>query len=303
MNLISHITALALEPWQFDFMRRGVMAIMLVAFSCAMIGTHVVLRRLSFIGDGLAHATFGGLAIGFLLKLNLFVSATAAAVLTALGIGTVSRKADISLDTSIGILFSGTFAAGILIISHDRSYRGDLFDLLLGNVLSVSRSDLTITLATTVLVAVSVALFYKELLFTSFDSAGAAASGIPVIWLDYGLLAAIALTVTSALQTVGVILVSALLVTPAASAMQLTSRFSTMMALSVLFGCLSGLAGIYISYYFDVPAGASVVLVATCIFFASLCAGNKRGAVKIVATVEEPPKAAPGDKQGHFHQM
>src|SRR5579885_2638651 len=136
MNWLLHMNNFAMEPWEFQFMRRALLAVVLVALCCALIGTHVVLRRLSFIGDGLAHATFGGLAVGFLLKLNLFASAVVAAVLTAFGIGTVSRKADISLDTSIGILFSGVFAGGIVILSHDRGYRGDLFDLLLGNVLT-----------------------------------------------------------------------------------------------------------------------------------------------------------------------
>jgi len=300
MNFLDQLIALVAEPWQFEFMRRAALAVILVGLCCAAIGTHVVLRRLSFIGDGLAHATFGGLAVGFLLKLNLFASATVAALLTAVGIGTVSRKADISLDTAIGILFSGTFAAGILIISHDRGYRGDLFDLLLGNVLTVGPTDLKITIAATALVVICLAVFYKELLFASFDPAGAAASGIAVAWLDFGLLALIAITVTTALQTVGVILVSALLVTPAASAMQLTNRFPVAMALSVAFGMLSGLSGIYISYYFDVPAGASVVLVATAIFFASLALSPKRGPVIVPAV---PDESAGPEALGHFHRI
>lgn len=300
MNCLDQLCAIAAEPWQYEFMRRGALAVIMVGFCCATVGTHVVLRRLSFIGDGLAHATFGGLAVGFLLKLNLFVMAAAAALATAVGIGTVSRKAEISLDTSIGIMFTGTFAAGLVILSHDRGYRGDLFDLLLGNVLSVGPSGLQVTLAATVVVVLFLAVFYKELLFTTFDPAGAAAAGIPVVWLDFGFLALIAVTVTSALQTVGVILVSALLVTPAASAMQLTNRFPLLMALSAGFGIVSGLAGIYISYYFDVPAGAAVVLVATGLFFASLALSRRRHPVKIAEIKEEP---AALKALGHFHQI
>lgn len=300
MNWFDQLAAIALEPWQFEFMCRGMIAVTLVALTCATIGTHVVLRRLSFIGDGLAHATFGGLAVGFLMKLNLFLSALAAAVLTAIGIGTVSRKAEISLDTSIGILFSGAFAAGIVVLSHDRGYRGDLFDLLLGNVLTVNQTELQITGAATALVIACLVFFYKEFLFSSFDPSGAAAAGIPVVWLDYCLLSLVALTITIALQTVGVILVSALLVTPAASAMQLTNRFPIVMALSAAFGVISGLSGIYISYYFDVPAGPAVVLVATTIFFGSLLLSPKRAAVVISEVAEDPvgPEAL-----GHFHKL
>jgi manganese/iron transport system permease protein len=300
MNWFDQLAAVALEPWQFEFMCRGMIAVILVALTCATIGTHVVLRRLSFIGDGLAHATFGGLAIGFLLKLNLFVSALVAAILTAVGIGTVSRKAEISLDTSIGILFSGAFAAGIVVLSHDRGYRGDLFDLLLGNVLTVNTTELQLTAAATALVIACLVFFYKEFLFSSFDPAGAAAAGIPVIWLDYCLLSLVALTITIALQTVGVILVSALLVTPAASAMQLTNRFPVMMVLAAAFGIFSGLSGIYISYYLDVPAGPAVVLVATGLFFASLLFSPKRGAVQVPEMLEEPPGP---EVVGHFHKL
>ncbi len=300
MNWLTQLSALALEPWQFEFLQRGIAAIILVSVTCAAVGTHVVLRRLSFIGDGLAHATFGGLAVGFLLKLNLFASAVVAAVLTAFGIGTVSRKADISLDTSIGILFSGVFAGGIVILSHDRGYRGDLFDLLLGNVLTVSQLDLKLTLVTTALVISCLIVFYKELLFSTFDAAGAAAAGIPVLWLDFALLALIALTVTTALQTVGVLLVSALLVTPAASAMQLTDRFGVLMLLSAALGVVAGLAGIYLSYFFDVPAGAAVVLASTAIFFICFLASPKREELH----VPEPGDAAAGpDAAGHFHRI
>jgi manganese/iron transport system permease protein len=277
------------EPWEFIFIQKGILAVIMVGLCCSLIGTHVVLRRLSFIGDGLAHSTFGGLAVGFLLQINAFVAALVTAVLTALGIGAVSRKADISLDTSIGILFSGIFAFGIVIISHDRNYRGDLFDLLLGNVLTVTTQDLLITLATTCVVIACLVMFFKELLYSSFDPAGAAACGIPVAWLDFALLVLLALTITVSMQTVGVVLVSALLVTPAASALQLTNRFSNLMILSGTFGIASGLIGIYLSYYMDVPAGAAIVLVATTIFFICLLASPKRRPVKVTEPLEEPP--------------
>lgn len=281
-------------------MRRGMIAVALVAACCALMGTHVILRRLSFIGDGLAHASFGGLAIGFLCKINLFASAAVAALLTAIGIGSVSRKADISLDTSIGILFSGVFALGIVLMSHAREYRGDLFDLLLGNVLTVSQQDLSITFISGTVVIACLLLFYKEFLFSTFDSSGAAASGIPVDKLDFVLLSLLALTITTSIQTVGVILVSALLVTPAASAMQLTNRFPTMMALSTFLGVLSGVIGIYASYYFDVPAGAAIVLASTGTFFLCLLFSPKRGPIKIPDTKEEPPGP---EVMGDFHQI
>jgi manganese/iron transport system permease protein len=300
MNPVNTLVSLVAEPWEYVFIQKGIVAVIMVGLCCALIGTHVILRRLSFIGDGLAHATFGGLALGFLLKINAFASALAAAILTALGIGFVSRRAEISLDTAIGILFSGTFAAGILIISHDRNYRGDLFDLLLGNVLTVSTTDLMITFVTTCLVLISVVVLYKEFLFSTFDSAGAAAAGIPVAWLDFLLLVLLALTITVSLKTVGVILVSALLVTPAASAFQLTNRFSHLMCLSALFGIASGLFGIYLSYYLDVPAGAAIVLCATAIFFVSVLLSPKRRKVKLVEVAETQPEFSP---KGDYHRI
>jgi ABC-type Mn2+/Zn2+ transport system permease subunit len=291
--------AFIMEPWHFAFMQRGALAVIMVALCSAMIGCHVVLRKLSFVGDGLAHATFGGLAVGFLLKINLLFSATVAAVLTAIGIGTVSRKAEISLDTAIGIMFTGVFAAGIVIISHDRGYRGDLFDLLLGNVLTVSIDDLKLTAAALAVVVFCLLFFYKELLFASFDPLGAEASGIEVAWLDFALLLLLAVTVTVSLQTVGVILVSALLITPAASAYQLTNKFSTMMLYACIIGAFSGVAGIYLSYFLDVPCGAAVVLSATAIFFLCLIVSQKKGKVKIEETVEEPQPKVLGD----FHPL
>lgn len=299
-QLLLPLFAFLSEPWEFIFIQKGIFAVIMVGLCCSLIGTHVVLRRLSFIGDGLAHSTFGGLAVGFLLQINAFVAALITAILTALGIGAVSRKADISLDTSIGILFSGIFAFGIVIISHDRNYRGDLFDLLLGNVLTVTTQDLVITFATTCLVIACLVMFFKELLYSSFDPAGAAACGIPVARLDFAMLVLLALTITVSMQTVGVILVSALLVTPAASALQLTNRFSNLMVLSGAFGVASGLIGIYLSYYMDVPAGAAIVLVATTIFFICLLASPKRRPVKIAEASEDPPAK---EITGDYHRI
>lgn len=289
-----------MEPWQFAFMQRGLIAALLIGISCAAIGTHVVLRKLSFIGDGLAHATFGGLAAGFLLKINAFVAALIVAVLTALAIGGVSRRAELSLDTAIGILFSGVFAGGIVIISHDRNCRGDLFDLLVGNVLTVSWSDLLMLAMTAVLVIGCILIFYKELLFTSFDPQGAQASGIPVGWLDMGLLCLLALTITVSLKTVGVILVSALLVTPAASAWQLTNSFPRMILWSCFLGVVSGVIGIYLSYYLDVPAGAAIVLTATALFFASVLVSPRRKPVKLA---EEKVVIHASEPHGDYHPI
>lgn len=267
-----------LEPFQFGFVQRGLAASVLVAVVCGVLGSFVVLKKLAFIGDALAHASFGGVALAFVLGLNVYVGAFVFALATALGIGAVTERGRVSSDTAIGVLFSGTFAFGILIISRVDEYTTDLFGYLFGDVLSITDSDLWMMATLGLIVLALVAVFYRQLLFVAFDPAVAAASGLPARALEYLLLALLGITIVTAIQAVGIVLVVALLVTPAATAYLLTQRFHRMMLLSSALGALSAVLGIYLSYHLDLASGAAIILVATVFFFAALAlSGLSRG--------------------------
>jgi ABC-type Mn2+/Zn2+ transport system permease subunit len=259
-----------LEPLQFGFMQRGLLAAVLVAAVCGILGSFVVLKGLAFIGDALAHASFGGVALAFVLGANIYLGAFVFALATAFGIGAVSRRGRVSFDTAIGVLFSGTFALGILIISRVDRYTTDLFAYLFGDVLSITEGDLWTIAALGLVVLALVAAFYRQLLFAAFDPTVAAASGIPARFLEYLLLALLGVTIVTAIQAVGIIMVVALLVTPSATAYLFASRFHHMMLASVAVGSFSALLGIYLSYYLDLASGAAIILVATALFFVTL---------------------------------
>ena len=256
-----------IAPFEFGFMQRALIGSVLVGAICALVGTYVVLRGLAFVGDALSHAAFPGVVIAYLLKANIHLGAAIFAVVTALGIGLVSRRGRVSYDTAIGILFAGAFALGVLLMSRIRGYTVDLFSFLFGNVLGISRQDLFLAGILGTIVALTIFLFYKELLLLSFDPTIAEAMGYPVQALNYLLLSLIALTIVISIQAVGIILVVALLVTPSATAYLLTNRFSRMMLLGILFAALAAVSGLYLSYYLNVASGAAIVLVSTCLFF------------------------------------
>lgn len=259
-----------LAPFQYDFMQRAFVAALCVGILCSVMGTYVILRKLSFIGDGIAHASFAGIVIAYLIKIDFYLGAAIVAVLTSLGIGYVHRRGKISLDTTIGVLFTGAFALGIFLMSRQRSYAIDLQSFLFGDILSVQATDLWLILALSVAIGITVLLLFRGLLYTSFDPVVAKASGIRADMVEYVLLIMLALTITVSLQAVGIILVAALLVTPAAAAYQLTSRFAPMMVLSAAFGACVGVGGLYASYYLQASSGATIVLLATFVFFVAV---------------------------------
>jgi len=265
-----------LGPLEFGFMQRGLLASVLVAVICGLLGSFVVLKGLAFIGDALAHASFGGVALAFVLGANIYLGAFVFAIATALGIGAISRRGRVSSDTAIGVLFSGTFALGILIISRVDSYTTDLFGYLFGDVLSITARDLWTIGALGLVVLALVSVFYRQLLFAAFDPTVAAASGIPARRLEYLLLALLGVTIVTAIQAVGIVMVVALLVTPSATAYLFTRRFHHMILVSMAAGSLSALLGIYLSYYLDVASGAAIILVATALFFAALALTGRR---------------------------
>lgn len=267
------------EPWTFEFMQRGLLAAAIVSAVAAVVGSLVILKGMAFIGDALPHASFGGVAVAFAMGENLYVGGGIAALVTALAIGYISRRGVIRNDTAIGIIFVGAFALGILIVSRQDNYTGDLFSFVFGNVLAVSWNDVWLTAAIAAVVVVIVVLFYKELLFNAFDPTMAEASGLPVAWIEYGLLALLALVTVIALQTVGIVLVVALLVTPAATAQLLTRRLSTMMLMGAAIGVASSVVGLYVAWHADVSASAAIVLTATGAFIVAFLFAPGRGAV------------------------
>lgn len=259
-----------LAPFELAFMQRALLGGMLVGALCAVVGTFVVLRGMAFIGDALAHAAFPGVVIAYMLNANIYLGAAAFTLATALGIGFISRRARTSYDTTIGILFAGAFALGVLLMSTIPGYTADLFSFLFGNILGISRGDLAVVGSLATLVVLAVALCYKELLLVSFDPTVAEAMGYPVHAMNYVLLSLVALTIVISIQVVGVVLVVALLVTPSATAYLLTERFVRMMVAGVLLAILAIVLGLYLSFYLNVASGAAIVLVSTCLFFATL---------------------------------
>src|SRR5512147_2011711 len=257
-------------PLQYEFMQRGMIAAILVGMVCAVIGTYVVLRGMAFFGDALAHTILPGVALGYLIsggaRESLFWWALGTAVVAALAIGAITKNAEIKSDTAIGIIFAGMFALGIALISTVRSYAVDLSHFLFGDVLSVSVPGLWLILIFGGIVLLSIFAFYKEFLTLSFDPILATTLRLPVGLLNNLLLALIAVTVAVSLQTVGVALMVAMLVTPAATAYLLTRRLFTMMSLAAMFASLSGIIGLYLSYYLSIASGAAIVLTATCFF-------------------------------------
>jgi manganese/iron transport system permease protein len=259
-----------LEPLNYAFMQRGLLAAIIVGAVCATVGSYIVLRGMAFFGDALAHAILPGIAAGYLLgdggRTQLFLWALAAAILSSLGIGALGRIANLREDTAIGIVFSGMFALGIAMISTGSNYALDLSHFLFGNVLGVSESDLWITAALGSIVILLILAFYKEFLLLSFDSVLATTLRIPSRALETLLYILIAVAIVVSLQTVGVALMVAMLVTPAATAYLLSKRLPIMMLLAVAFAVSSGIIGLYISYYLGVSSGAAIVLTCTAFF-------------------------------------
>jgi ABC-type Mn2+/Zn2+ transport system permease subunit len=270
---------LVLHPMTLGFMQRALAASVLVGALTALVGAFVVLKGLAFIGDAISHAAFPGIVIAFMLKLPIYPGAIVAALLTAVGVGWVSRRAALRLDTSIGVLFAGAFAAGVLLISTIKGYVGDLMSFLFGNVLAVSVSDLVIVGVLSLLVVGALAATYKELLFATFDPLGAQAAGYPVGLLEYGLLVLVALAIAVSIQVVGIILVVAMLVTPAATAQLLTRRFSSLLLLAVGLSVVESVVGLFLSFWFNWASGATIVLVETAVFGLALLLSPGRGAL------------------------
>ncbi len=260
------------EPLAYDFFLRALLASAVVGVVCAVIGSYMVLRGLAFMGDALSHSAFPGIVVAYLLQAPFYLGAAVAAVGTALAIGWISRRGGLRTDTTIGVLFAGMFALGIFLFSLIPNYVGDLFGFLFGEVLGIGAGDLVALTVLAAIVLLVVAVLWKELLYTTFDPLGAAASGLPVALLDYLLLALIAVTIVVSLQAVGIILVVAMLVTPAATAQLLTRSFGRLLGVAVLIGIAAPIFGLYVSYWANAASGATIVLIETALFLCVLVA-------------------------------
>jgi len=268
-----------LQPLQYAFMVRGLLASVMVGVLCAVMGTYVVLRGMAFLGDAMAHAILPGVAIAYLLHGNLLAGALIAAVVVALSIGFVSRGGTVREDTAIGILFAAALALGVALISSIQTYAVDLTHILFGNVLGVSASDLWLTAGLGLFVLAVVAIHFKQFLVISFDPILAATLRLPSELLRNLMLGLLALTVVVSLQTVGVGLSAAMLVTPAATAYLLTRRLLPMMLVSAAVGAAASLLGLYLSYYLNIVSGSAIVLTATGIFLLTFLFNPRQGVV------------------------
>jgi manganese/iron transport system permease protein len=269
--------AFFVDPMTYGFMQRGLVAAVLIGIVCAVMGVFVVLKGLAFIGDAVSHAAFPGLVVAYIIGAPLYIGGAIAAVATALAIGLVTRRTRLRFDTSVGVLFAGTFAFGVMLFSTIKGYVTDLLGYLLGNVLGIGVGDLVQVAILGAVVLAIVLVVRKEMLFATFDPLGAAASGLPVARLEYLLLALLGVTIVVSIQAVGIIMVVAMLVTPAATAQLLVIRFGRMMVVSVVLAAVSAVAGLYMSFYLNLASGASIVLVETLFFGIALVFGPKTG--------------------------
>ena len=264
---------------EFAFMQRAFLAAGLAAIVCAVIGTFVVLKGMAFMGDAVAHSSLAGMSVAYIFGGSIFWGALAWAVPASLLMTGISRRANLRLDTTIGIIFASGFAIGIILISRVSNYTSDLFGILFGNVLGVSWNEVALIGGISGGVLLLVVAFYKELLYTSYDATMSAASGIPVRFIQYLLPVLIGVTTVVSLKAVGIILVLALLVTPPATGMLLARRLPGIVAYSLGTAVVATVIGLYVSFHADLPPGPSIVVVATGLFLLALLFSPSKGAL------------------------
>ena len=260
------ITEALVGPFEYTFMVRALIVSVLVGVMCPLLGVYVVTRGLGFMGDALAHSVLPGMVGAFILGVSPFLGAIPMAIAVALVTGYLIRRAGVGEDTSVGIIFAGLFALGLTMLTAAKGIPVNLEDILLGQVLAVSQTDVYITLGLSAFVLVATYALHKEMLFASFDQTGASVVGLPTDKLEYALLALLAIVIVLALQAVGIVLVISMLITPAATALLIVRNFQHAMALAVAFGVAAAVAGLYISYHFNLPSGPVMALVVAAFF-------------------------------------
>nr|WP_319217143.1 metal ABC transporter permease [uncultured Trichococcus sp.] len=264
--------------FDFQFLQNALITSVMVGISAGIIGSFIILRGMSLMGDAISHAVLPGVAISYMLGSSYIIGATVFGMASAALIGFVTKHSRLKNDTAIGIVFSAFFALGIILISFARSST-DLYHILFGNVLAVRDSDMLLTAAVLIIVLISVPLFYKQLKLTSFAPTIAKSYGWNISAINYGLMFLLTLVAVTSLQTVGTILVIAMLITPAATAYQLTDKLLTMIILSTVFGTLSSIVGLYFSYSYNLPSGATIVMAAAIFFIVAFVFAPKKGLI------------------------
>jgi manganese/iron transport system permease protein len=259
------------------FLPRALAVAVASALVCGVVGCHVVLRGTAFIGDAVAHAVFPGLAVAFVLSANLVLGGAVAGVLTAVLIAVMAQNRRLREDSVIGVLFVAAFALGVVIIAQAPGYAGSLQQFLFGSIAGVDDGDLVAVGVVTVVVLAVCAWLHPELVSVGLDREGARAQGVRVFWVDLALYVLIALSVVVSVQTIGNVLVLALLVTPAATARLLTSRLGVMMVLAPVIGAVGAFVGLYVSWTWDLPTGAVVVLTLTAVFVVTWLVAPRHG--------------------------
>jgi len=267
---------LIIDPLQFEFMRNALIIIIFLGILCAVTGSYLIVQKMGLLGDVIAHAVLPGLAIAFYLGIDIFLGAFISGILSTFIIAWIKEESKIKIDTAMALVFSGFLALGIMLITLLKS-NIDLRGFLFGDILVVTQNDVFRTLLITFFVLLFIKLFYKELLFYTFNPLGAKAIGLPVKWLNLMLISAITLSIIASMQAVGVILVVSLLTAPSITAYLLVKELSQMMILGAIFGSISGVMGIYLSYYLNVPSGASIVIVASILFLLALLFSPSQG--------------------------
>ncbi|TAD77676.1 MAG: metal ABC transporter permease [Oscillatoriales cyanobacterium] len=266
------------EPLHYAFFQRSLLAALIVGVLCACTGSYLLVQRMALLGDAIGHSLLVGLAIAFAMGGSLFVGALVSGLVSAAAIDFIRARSPLKEDAAMGIVLSAFFALGIVLITLvQKDNKIDLNHFLFGNLLAVTGGDLWDTGLAALLVLGAIALCYKELHFYTFDRLGAQAAGLPVRWLDWGLTTAIAITIVASMKAVGVVLVLALLITPPATAYLLVPRLHQMMGLGALLGCFSSLTGLYLSYFFNLPSGPAIVLVASGLFVLALLFSPRQG--------------------------
>lgn len=265
-----------IEPLSFEFMRQALATAVLLGILCAVVGTYLIVQRMGLLGDVIAHAVLPGLAIAFFFGMDIFLGAFVSGTFSTFVIAWIQSQSRVKVDVAMALVFSGFLALGITLITVLRS-KLDLHQFLFGDILGVTNSDVWRTLFITVIVLLLVKVFYKELLFYTFDPLGAQAMGLPVNLIHFGLTAAITLTIIASMQAVGVVLVVSLLVGPGTTAYLLVKELHQMMILGAVFGIVSSVSGMYLSYYLNIPSGAAIVLVASGLFLIALLFSPRQG--------------------------
>ena len=270
-----------LEPLQYRFFQHGLWVALLTGSLCGLLGVYIVLRQMSYIGHGLAHAVFGGAIASFLLNLNFYIGAGIWGMLAVVLIDKLAAKREINADAAIGIITTASFAVGVALMSRMRRFMQDFEATLFGNVLGVSTGDLIVITVVSLVAGIALIGLHKPLLFSTFDEQVAQVSGVPTRRIRLVFSGILALSILASMQVLGVTLVAAAVVIPAVTARMLTNNFTRMLGLSTALGGITALVGMYLSYYLDIASGASIVLLATLVFVIVLVYRQIAGAVEL----------------------